>query len=86
MVYRRNDGTKNIYYRNPVPYVNEFNEDYIVNVALCKIDVGTTTIIDISKTLPQQKAGAIVTSVALASNVILYKDARERLTFTIKLN
>lgn len=81
------------YYKNPVPYVkvepNEvsYNEVYrIYNVSLCKITAGTTTMEAISKKLPEIESGASATTITIASNILLYKDARERLTFTIKLN
>lgn len=84
MVYRRNDGTKNIYYRNPVPYVDSNNEAYSVTISLVKAI--TDDVESFSKKLPEILGNTSIVHYYLTMNTILYKDAREHLTFTIKLN
>lgn len=84
MVYRRNDGTKNIYYRNPVPYVDINNEAYSVTISLVKTI--TDDVESFSKKLPEILGNTSIVHYYLTMNTILYKDAREHLTFTIKLN
>ncbi len=92
--YNYADGAANNYYRNPVSYVNSYNEVYGVHVYLAKLSYGDGTgsyMRDMSKKLPELISGAIESTVALTSNattrgVVIYKDAREHLTFTIKLN
>lgn len=72
------------YYKNPVPYVNNYNEAYSVTISLVKLI--TNDAITMSKTLPKLATGVTINEISLASDVVLYKDAREHLTFTIKLN
>lgn len=76
-------GGINYLYRNLVPYVDGYNEIYSVTIRLCNLlNINVNT----SKLLPEYNGVIDGDSVTLANNVILYKDAREHLTFTIKLN
>lgn len=72
----------NQYQRDIIPYVDENNEFKSVTISLVQINNIDSTI---SKKLPNFN-GTIANEVTLASNVVIYKDASEHLTFTIKLN
>ena len=74
------------YVNNPVPYVNEYNEFYSVSVALVKLTPPSNSSVEFSRKLPELYTGTTETTISLATNVKVYKDAREHLTFTIKLN
>lgn len=90
------NGVDGSYYKNPVPYVDQFNENTFVSITLAKLDVGSNDISVLSRSLPRLVAGTSVTTKSLITKMLygikidkqirLYKDARERLTFTIKLN
>lgn len=83
------------YYKNPVPYVDQYNENNSVSITLAKLDVGSNDISVLSRNLPLLATGTSVTTESLITEtingtkinkqILLYKDARERLTFTIKL-
>ncbi len=82
------------YYRNPIKYVNDYNELYSVAVSLVKLNMT----VDKSKYLPlvSDFNDTVIDQIPLVhpggnialanTDIVVYKDARERLTFTIKLN
>ncbi len=93
-LYKFNDADGS-YYKNPVPYVDRYNENTSVSITLAKLDVGSNDISVLSRSLPKLVAGTSVTTKSLIAKtvygmtidkqILLYKDARERLTFTIKI-
>jgi hypothetical protein len=73
----------NIYKVNDVPYVDSNNEIYLVSVWIVKIDNLTQEEI---KQLPIYNNDDKLKYIDLVGSAYIYKDAREKLTFTIKAN